>query len=241
MLQVFNDLITGLPPNLAGIVGTWVAALLTLIVLSYVFGSNPFFRMAEYLFIGVAAGYAMALAWNQALWPRLQLLFRDPAVYWYYGVFFVLGVMLLARQSRFLSVLGNLPLGVLFGVGAALALGGALTGSLVPQLRATVIAAAPVAYETNQDVWLYAIDAIVLVVGTIAVLSATHFTAPSGGIFGKLVHGTVRAFGTLGRGLLMITFGVLFASALLSFFALLNGRLVFLVNSWAKLFGNTGL
>lgn len=241
MPQVLDSLIAGLPPGLAGVVGTWVAALLTLMVLSYVFGSNPFFRLAEYLFIGVAAGYAMALAWNQVLWPRLQLLLQDPATYWYYGLFFVLGLMLLARESRFLSVLGNLPLGVLFGVGAALALGGALTGSLIPQLRATVVAAVPVAHEMSRDMWLYAIDAIVLIVGTVAVLSATHFTAPGGGIFGKLIHGTVRAFGTLGRGLLMITFGVLFANALLSFFTLLNSRLVFLVNSWLTLFGHTGL
>lgn len=241
MQQVLNNLIAGLPPGLAGIVGTWVAAFLTLMVLSYLFGNNPFFRLAQYLFIGVAAGYAVVLAWNQVLWPRLQLLFWDPLTYWYYGVFFVLGLMLLARESRVLSVLGNLPLGVLFGVGAALALGGALTGSLIPQLRATVLVAAPMVYESSQDVWLYALDAIVLVLGTVAVLSATHFTAPQGGIFGRLIHGTVRALGTLGRGLLMVTFGALFASALLSFFALLNSRLVFLVNSWLKLFGNAGL
>jgi len=241
MQQVLTNLIAGLPPGLAGIVGTWVAALLTLMVLSYLFGSNPFFRLAEYLFIGVAAGYSVALAWNQVLWPRLQLLLQDPLGHWYYGLFFLLGLMLLTRQSRFLSLLGNLPLGVLFGVGAALALGGALTGSLIPQLQATVVAAAPVAYEGREDMWLYALDAIVLILGTIAVLSATHFTAPQGGIFGKLIHGMVRAFGILGRGLLMVTFGALFASALLSFFSLLNSRLVFLVNSWIRLFGNTGL
>ena len=130
---------------------------------------------------------------------------------------------------------------MLFGVGAALAFGGALTGSLIPQLRATVLAAAPMAYESSQDIWLYALDAIVLILGTVAVLSATHFTAPQGGIFGRLVHGTVRALGILGRGLLMVTFGALFASALLSFFALLNSRLVFLVNSWLRLFGSAGL
>lgn len=241
MQQVFNNLIAGLPPGLAGIVGTSVAALLTLMVLSYLFGSNPFFRLAQYLFIGVAAGYAVSLAWNQVLWPRLLLLLQEPLVYWYYGVFFILGLMLLARESRFLSVLGNLPLGILFGVGAALALGGALTGSLIPQLRATVVAAAPVAYEGRQDMWLYILDAVILVLGTIAVLSATHFTAPQGGIFGRLVHGAIRALGAVGRGLLMVTFGVLFASALLTFFALLNSRMVFLVNSWLRLFGHMGL
>ena len=92
MQQVLNNLIAGLPPGLAGIVGTWVAAFLTLMVLSYLFGNNPFFRLAQYLFIGVAAGYAVVLAWNQVLWPRLQLLFWDPLTYWYYGVFFVLGL-----------------------------------------------------------------------------------------------------------------------------------------------------
>ncbi|MBI4732607.1 MAG: hypothetical protein HY781_10900 [Chloroflexi bacterium] len=56
------DLVTGL-----------FSFLLTLMVLSYLIGDNPAFRVAIYLFIGVSAGYAAAVAWNQVLMPRLFL------------------------------------------------------------------------------------------------------------------------------------------------------------------------
>ncbi len=139
MLEVLSQWVAIAPPGLAQIIGIWVAALLTLAVLSYIMGQNVLFRLAEHLFVGIAAGYAAALAWNQVLWPRVLLLWQEPDTYWYYGVFFVLGALLLARGIRALSPLANLPLGVILGTGAALALGGALTGSLVPQLRAAII------------------------------------------------------------------------------------------------------
>ena len=53
------------------LIGPIVAALLTIMVLSYLIGDNPFFRLATHLFIGVAAGYAGALAARSVLWPGL--------------------------------------------------------------------------------------------------------------------------------------------------------------------------
>ena len=44
------------------LIGPIVAMLLTVMVLSYLIGDNPLFRIASHLFIGVAAGYACALA-----------------------------------------------------------------------------------------------------------------------------------------------------------------------------------
>jgi hypothetical protein len=104
MRETLTELITQLPAGAAELLGTWVAALLTLAVLSYVFGDNPFFRLAEYLFIGLAAGYAASLAWRHVLWPRIELLLHSPSTYWYYGIFFILGILLLCRvvaRSRY--------------------------------------------------------------------------------------------------------------------------------------------
>jgi len=235
MLDTLADLLARLPPNTPQIAGTWVAALLTLATLSYVFGGNPAFRLAEYLLVGIAAGYATALAWNHMLWPRLQLLVGEPATYWYYGVFFVLGLLLLCRGSRSMSVLGNLPLGVLFGIGAALALGGGLTGTFIPQIRASVLSVNPADYGEGSWAWAYVIDPIILVAGTIAALTAFHFGARTDGRLRALWRRLVRAVGGVGRGLITICFGALFASAALSFFAILNSRLVFLLRDWLKL------
>lgn len=240
MIEALTALTARLPANTGQLLGVWVAAFLTLSALSYVFGSNPFFRLIEYLFIGVAAGYAASLTWRQMLWPRILLLVQSPNTYWYYGIFFILGILLLCRGSRALSVLGNLPLGMLFGAGSALALGGALTGTLIPQARASIISVAPSNYGTGVVGWAYALDAALLIGGTLSVLMAFHFSSKGRTFLGSVGVGILRVFGQVGRGLIMITFGALLTGAMLSFFAVLNSRLVFLVNDWLKLFVKLG-
>jgi hypothetical protein len=241
MSEVLTNLLGQIPPGTAEVAGVWLAALLTLAVLSYILGNNPFFRLAEYLFVGMAAGYAGALAWNQILWPRLELLINDPVGHWPYGVFFLLGILLLTRGARRIAVLGNLPLGVLFGTGAALAIGGALTGSLVPQMQASIVSLSPAAHTVGLARWTYVIDAVLLVLGTLAVLSVFHFRARPEGTRGNFFDGLLKGSRGLGRGVIMITFGALLAGALMSFFAILLSRLDFLVNDWIVLFSRMGL
>ena len=240
MLETLSNFIKTLPPGTPEVAGTWIAALLTLAVLSFTLGDNPVFRLAEYLFVGIAAGYAGAMTWNSALWPRLRLLLGDPLGYWYYGLFFALGLLLLCRGCRSISVLGNLPLGVLFGTGAGLALGGALSGSLVPQLKASIVSVAPADYGEGLKGWAHAIDALLLVLGTIAAFSAFHFTKQGHGPLGELGNKVLQASGSVGRKLIMVAFGALLAGAALSFFAVLLGRLNFIA-SLAKFFHGAGL
>ncbi|MHB0858505.1 MAG: hypothetical protein ACYC5M_13180 [Anaerolineae bacterium] len=229
MLETLTSL-SNVPDATLEWVGAWTAALLTIAVLSHILGNNLIFRVAEYLFVGVAAGYAGGIAWTSVLWPRLQLLLSDPAGYWYYGVFFVLGLMLLTRGISAIAVLGNLPLGLLFGAGAALALGGALTGTLVPQMRVAVVSVSPEDYGGGLLGWAYALDALLLVSGTLAVLAAFHFGVRGRGRLNALWYGLLNAFGKFGRALIMVTFGALFAGAALTFFTLLVSRLFFLAN-----------
>jgi len=240
MIEALNGLIAQIPGGAAETAGIVVAALLTLAALSYALGSNPIFRLAEHLFVGLAAGYGGAMAWNHVLWPRLQLLLSNPAQYWYYALFFALGLFLLARGTPSLSALANLPLGVLFGVGAALALGGALTGSLIPQMRAAVVSLVPADHAEGLLGWAYALDALLLLLGTIAVLSAFHFASQGRGPLGALWFGLLGILGRAGRALLMVTFGALFAGAALTFFTILGSRLIFLVNSIIKLLSGMG-
>lgn len=222
------------------VVGGLVAALLTLAVLSYVFGENAIFRLAQYLFVGVAAGYAAVLAWTQVLWPRILLLVNQPTTYWYYGIFFALGLMLLARGVRVLSPLANLPLGMLFGIGAALALGGALTGSLLPQVRATMVSVSPASYGGGLNGLALALDAVLIIVGTLAVLCSFHYAVPRPGKLAPLWLGLLRTARSLGNGLIMVAFGALYAGALMSFFSVLMSRIDFLVGTaqqWIHLLG----
>jgi len=60
-------------------IGLWLAAFLSLCVMSFLYDDNPFYKFSEHLFIGVSAAYYMVLAvWDEVikhlmikLWPEL--------------------------------------------------------------------------------------------------------------------------------------------------------------------------
>ena len=58
-------------------IGTWLAALLTLAVLSFLYRDNPVFRFAESLFAGVSLGYYVGIVLDQTLKPNLFEPLRD--------------------------------------------------------------------------------------------------------------------------------------------------------------------
>ena len=53
------------------VLGGWVAAFLTIGIFSYLYKDNPFYKIAEHLYVGISAGYLLSLGfWNQ-LQPNL--------------------------------------------------------------------------------------------------------------------------------------------------------------------------
>ena len=226
--------------DIGNLIGIWIAGLLTLAVLSYVLGDNPIYRLAQHLFVGVAAGYAAALAWNHVLSPRLTRLVQDPAEAWPVALFVLLGLLLLARGLRPLAALAGIPLGVLVGTGAALALGGILTGTLVPQLAASFVSLAPAAYGGGVMGWATALDAAFLLFCLLAVLAAFQYHRADHGPL-RLWHRGVQTLGRFGRLVMMVAFGAILAGAALTFFAILQSRLAFLVYDWLGSFVELGL
>ncbi len=218
-------------------IGLWVAALLTLAVLSYLVGENPLFRLAQYLFVGVAAGYAAALAWNHVLAPRLARLAQSPGEAWPYAVFVLLGLLLLARGWRPLAPLSSIPLAMLLGVGSALAMGGALTGTLVPQAAVSFVSLAPASYGGGLRGWAYALDAAFLLFCTLAALATFQYRRAGGGPL-RLWYTGVQTLARAGRWVIMAAFGAIFAGAALTYFTVLQSRLDFLLFEWlGGLFG----
>lgn len=212
-------------------IGLWAAALLTLAVLSYLLGENPLFRLAQYLFVGIAAGYAAALAWNHVLAPRLMRLAQDPRAAWPYAIMALLGLMLLARAWRPVAFLASIPLSLLLGVGAALALGGLLTGTLLPQVAASAVSVAPASYGGGVRGWAYALDAAFLLFCTLATLAAFHYRRAESGAL-RLWDRGVQALGRAGRWVILVAFGAILAGSAMTYFAVLQARLDFLVFDW---------
>jgi hypothetical protein len=210
------DLVTGI-----------VSFLLTLMILSYLIGDNPVFRVAVYIFVGVSAGYAAAVTWWQVLFPRLmQPLFTGSVTGRLLSVFaLILGVLLLMKLSPRTAALGNPSIAFLVGVSAAVAVCGAVLGTILPQTQASINLFNLSSAGKN---WLERLffGAIILV-GTITTLVYFHFGArstPDGPQRNKLVV----ILGWIGQVFIGITLGVLFAGVLVAAFTALIERLNFI-------------
>lgn len=214
-METIRELITN------GALGTWLAALLTIIVYSYLLGDNPLYRLAEHLFVGSAVGYAAVVAWHSVLMPRLIIpLAQDPYTNWPLFIPLALGFLLLTKAKASWAWLGNSAVAFILGVGVAVAIGGALFGSLLPQLKATIVSLNPAHYP--QRGWAGVRDALIIIVGTISTLLYFYFTT---GGESKLAR--VRA--GIGRLFILVTFGAIFANTVMSRISLLIGRVRFLM------------
>ncbi|HEX9369555.1 MAG TPA: hypothetical protein VF897_01060, partial [Roseiflexaceae bacterium] len=153
-----------------------IAIVLTIMVLSRIAGDNPLFRIAQYLFVGVSLGLAFVVAYHQVLRPAVLSVASGADAAILYGIPLALGVLLLPRITRRqeFSWLANIPLALVFGVGAALAIGGAIAGTLVPQIMDTSSRA------LTGDL-LQIAGAVVLAIGTVVTLSAFYYTVPKEG------------------------------------------------------------
>lgn len=212
--------------------GTWVAAILTLMVYSYLLGDNPLFRLAEHLLVASSVAYAAIVAYHTVLVPRLFApLAAAPAGRPDLIIPLVLGLLLLFKLLPGTSRLGTPSLGYLAGIGVGLAVAGALAGTLLPQIRATFLPIVPMAPgESGQTA-----SNLVIVAGTVTTLLSFQFvsglgrkSAVEGGQAGR---NPVRI---MGRSFMMIAFGAFFGGAVLTYLSLLIGRWDFLINEWLR-------
>jgi hypothetical protein len=220
--------------NLVDLVTGGISFLLTVMVLSYLIGDNPAFRIAIYIFIGVSAGYVAAVAWHQVLYPRLilPLLSASLGERLLLIVPLVLGLLLLLKLSPRTASLGTPPMAFLVGVGAAVAIGGALMGTLFPQAQASMSALKLTG--TGQNIFERLFEGSFMLVGTVTALVYFHFGAKAtatGPRRGKLV----RLLSWVGQIFIAVTFGVLFAGVFMAALTALIERMNFIVTFLSSL------
>ena len=202
-MAVSSELITG-----------FVSLVLTLFVFSYLLGDNALFRATIYLFVGVSAGYVAVIAWHQVLSPQLifplvngtmneRVLLVIPAV---------LGLLLLAKSVPSLSNLGTPSVAFLVGVGAAVAIGGAILGTIFPQTLAAInIFDLNAAVERGSSKAEQLFAGSVLLVGTISTLVYFQFSAKRRADGETRRSGPIELLAFIGRIFIGITFGTIFA------------------------------
>jgi hypothetical protein len=214
------------------LIGLFLGAILTLFVLSYLAGDNPLYRLALHLFIGTLVGYSFGTVFREVLvGMALPRLLSNPSAA---VVPLVLGMLLLFKGFPKQAYIGNLSIAYLVGVGTAVALGGALLGTLAPQVGATGRALSLASLSSFRFGLL---DGLMVVVGTICTLLAFAFTrSPRQGtraFWGRVLSGAAW----IGRVFLIVAFGLAFAGALTASLSIFIGRVQSLVDLVIQVIG----
>ncbi len=210
-------------------IGPAVAAVLTLMVFSYILGDNFLFKLASHIFVGVAVGYAIIVTTYEVFVPALRSNRLELVLF-----ALLLATLLLFKlrptQSVIAGSFGSISLAFVLGVGVALAVGGALFGTILPQTTATIVSLNPNHYpDTEREVGLVIwLNNIIIVLGTVGTLFYFTFAVRSPGLLGGLREGVIRFFAGMGRLMIIFTLGALFANTVSSRVALLISRLQFL-------------
>jgi hypothetical protein len=212
--------------------------ILTLMIFSYLIGDNPLFRMAVYLFVGVASGYAATATVYYVLLPRLSRFQTNDFNQLILAIIpLLLGVSLLAKFSPRLSWIGGFGMAVLVGVGAAAALGGALVGTLVPQLQAAIDGFDFRAAGGGTNAVLQLVEGTVMFLGTVFTLASFHFSASRSADGTPKRNALVESMAWIGRIFVAITLGVLFAGVYMAALTAMIERLSSVIDFIRQLMG----
>ncbi len=200
-------------------ISTIVAGLLTLIIFSFLYKDNPFYKMAESLLIGVSIGYVLVITWSSTLMDMLfEPLFQSGELMLLIPL--LLGLFMLGRFSDKTAALSRIPIAVMIGSGAGIAIPTMLYNRTIKQLTASVMPLFSADGTFN-------FAGIVVIVGLLSTLAYFYFSREHKGKFG--------IFAKVGTYFLMIFFGTTFGYTVMSRMSTFIGRMEFLLSDFLKI------
>jgi hypothetical protein len=209
-----------------------IAGIFTLAVLSFLYADNPFYKTAEHIFVGIAAGYVVCAEFYNVFLPNLwtpltqqgKLVLIIP---------FILGAALFTRFFGNISWVSRWPMSVIIGTYSGLAVIGFASGDLVLQVQASMIPvfvpATVTTFANDMSVlnFLRIFSNIIFTFGLISVLFYFFFS---------LEHkGVLKHVASVGTTLLMIGFGAGYGYTVMTRIALLFDRFYFIFVEWLKI------
>jgi hypothetical protein len=236
------------------LLGIWVAALLTIGIVSFLYKDNPIYKLCEAIFVGISAGYWFVSLFYQNLLPKLfdnlgitkmfgftqdngafQNVFAghyDERIW--YVLAGILAIMMLLRLVPNIGWISRWPLAVVVGSTAGLYMVTYFQSNFLSQLQNTIIPlfdisrirALPVGADGDTVFGAY-LGNLVLILGTLTGLGYFYFS--------KEHKGSLGGAAKIGIYFLMVTFGASFGFTVMSRMSLLIGRLYFLFGDWLHL------
>jgi len=195
----------------------WLAAFLTLCIFSFLYRDNILYRFAEHLFVGVSAGYLVALTWHNQILPNLI----DPLFIQGNLLYIIPLLFALCYFARFIprfNHLIRLPIAFVLGWGSGVAIPAYFQRDIMGQTRGTLLVREAFA-KWDSGLW-----SILILIGVISTLVYFFFSRERKGI--------IKPTANLGIIFLMLGFGASFGYTVMARISLLIGRLQFLLGDW---------
>jgi hypothetical protein len=116
------------------VVGFWLGIFLTFCILSFLYKDNPFYKLAEHLFVGVSIGYLVSQQYYNVLRPKLVVALADGHWLALIPLALVLAMLVKAVSRRF-SWVGRYPLAFVVALFAGLQINAAAQAELGAQIK----------------------------------------------------------------------------------------------------------
>ena len=202
--------------------GVIVAAGLTISLYSFLYRDNPLFKLAEHIFVGVAAAYIFGIYWYQSLYGevivRLFSIGDDPGTTTQRLLLLVpsiLGLLILTRLSVKIGWLSRISFAFVVGVGAGFTIPRYISAFVLSQIEPTI---RPITMDMD------GLNLVLIMIGVVSVLVYFFFSVEHRGFVGGVSK--------VGIWFLMISFGASFGYTIMARLSLLIGRVRFLLDDW---------
>lgn len=193
----------------------------TIALLSYLIGDNPLYRIALHLFIGASVGYAGLVVIYHVLRPRLIVPATEgePASLLRVGVILLLFAFLVLKLGEKTAPLGNISTAYMVGVGIAVAMGGALTGTLIPQVAGV--------WQSDIGKGTALVNQIVIIAGTVTTLLYFQYWLMKRKETGTAKRSVVmRIIAGIGQFFIVVTLGTVYGGLIVSGVAVFGERII---------------
>ena len=215
---------TPLPP-IWDMVGLWIGAALTVWLFSFAFKDNALYKLAEHLFVGISAAYSFTIAFDGILRTGIAQLQQGNVSR---IVPLILGCVFFAKYFGKYSWIARFGPAFVIGVGLGISVTTAPEGFVLAQLKSSMLplwTPDPLTTSTNILMTLIVLGGLTYFMFTFVpgIRGVTTKKTPASHLY--------TLFLKIGIYGMMIGFGALFASTIVSRVAYLIGRLTDLIAS----------
>jgi len=213
--------------------GVGIGAICTLLIYSFLYRENPFYRFLEHILVGLSVGYGTGVVWTELMLPNwwdkmvgsegqvanwLWILPVIPGVLWYFQ---------LSRKHVWLS---RMLIMFFMGTGSGMAFRGQFQ-NLLSERGHIIKSFKPILTLSGGEMhftWLN-FNNLLFITIMICVLSYFFFS------FRHERNPVLRGSSRLGRYFLMVCFGTIFGTTVQGRMSLFIDRLTFLFHDWLGL------